>query len=106
MGDTLLTFENRWASEGQARHWMLRLEREGEPNVRAMYADHELHSPTEHLLFEDVPIGFARDWLACQDRERRQRRRSRHRVVVGLLLVLILMIAFGLFAWWLDKASG
>ncbi len=104
MSDELLTFENRWTSESQARHWFLRLEREGEPNVRAMYADHELHSPDEHRLIEDVPIGFVRDWLAWYEQEKRQRRRSRHRAVVGLLLVIIFMLA--VLAGWLGSTLG
>ena len=104
MSKEMQLFENRWASENQGRHWLLRLEREGEPNVRAMYADHELHSPEQHLLFEGVPVGFARDWLAWRDNEKRQRRRSRHRVIVGLLILITVLIA--LLALWEVSTSG
>lgn len=98
MGDQTLPFENRWTSGEQGRHWMLRLEREGVKNVRAMYADHELHAPDARLLIEDVPIGFARDWLAWHQRVKLRRDRNRHRVIVALLLILIL--ANAALLWW------
>jgi hypothetical protein len=97
MSDQSVPFENRWTNGTQARHWMLRLEREGVKNVRAMYADHELHAPGERLLLEDIPIGFARDWLAWHQQIKRRRHRNRHRVVVLLLLIAILAIA--VLAW-------
>lgn len=97
MSNQSLPFENRWTSGDQARHWMLRLEREGVKNVRALYADHELHAPDQRLLIEDIPIGFARDWLAWHRQAKRRRRRNRHRVIVLLLLIVILAIA--VLAW-------
>jgi hypothetical protein len=97
MRDRSVPFENRWTSGEQARHWMLRLEREGVKNVRAMYADHELHAPDERLLLEDIPIGFARDWLDWHQRSKRRRHRNRHRVVVALLVVVVIAIA--VLAW-------
>lgn len=100
MSDELVSFENRWTSGARGRHWMLRLEREGEANVCALYADHELHSPDERLLIEDIPIGFARDWLVWHQQAKRRRRRNRHRVVVVLLVVAI--VASALLAWRLD----
>ncbi|RIA46710.1 hypothetical protein DFR49_1263 [Hephaestia caeni] len=97
MSDQSVPFENRWTSGEEARHWMLRLEREGVKNVRAMYADHELNAPDKRLLIEDVPIGFARDWLAWHQQSKRSRRRNRHRVIVVLLIVVI--IALAIIAW-------
>jgi len=97
MSNQSLPFENRWTSGDQARHWMLRLEREGVKNVRALYADHELNAPDQRLLIEDIPIGFARDWLAWHQQAKRRRRRNRHRVTVLLLVIVILAIA--VLAW-------
>lgn len=101
MNNRSVPFENRWANGDKARHWMLRLEREGVKNVRAMYADHELNAPAERLLVDDIPIGFARDWLAWHQQSKRHRRRGRHRLIVLLLLVVILAIlilAIAIFA--------
>lgn len=97
MSDQSVPFENRWTNGEQARHWMLRLEREGVKNVRAMYADHELNAPDERLLIEDIPIGFARDWLAWHQQSKRSRRRNRHRVIVVLLIIVI--IALAIIGW-------
>jgi hypothetical protein len=97
MSDQSVPFENRWTNGEQARHWMLRLEREGVKNVRAMYADHELNAPDERLLVEDIPIGFARDWLAWHQQSKRSRRRNRHRVIVVLLIIVI--IALAIIGW-------
>lgn len=102
MHDRTLSFENRWTSGKQARHWILRLEREGETNIRAMYVEHELRSPDTHLLFEDVPAGFVHDWLAWCENRKRQRRQGRHRMIVGLLGVAILLII--LLVWWVGSA--
>ncbi len=63
-----LPFENRWTSGEQAWHWHCELERLGTGNVRAMYADHESHHPTDRLVVADVPSEFVRDWLAFHDR--------------------------------------
>jgi hypothetical protein len=97
MSDRPIPFENRWTNGEQGRRWMLRLEREGVKNVRAIYADHELHAPAERLLLDDVPIGFARDWLAWHQRVKQRRRRNRHRVVVALLLFIIIIL--GILLW-------
>ncbi len=38
-----LPFENRWTGGERAWQWNCELERMGVANVRAMFADHELH---------------------------------------------------------------
>ena len=93
MSTPSLPFENRWTSGEQARHWMLQLEREGEANVRAIYADHERQAPDAPFLIDEISIGFVRDWLAWHDQTRRRRRRNRHRVIVVLLLLVLLALA-------------
>jgi hypothetical protein len=45
-------------------------------NVRAMFADHEMHHADDSSVVSDVPAGFVRDWLGYHDRhdDRRQTR--------------------------------
>ena len=57
-----LPFENRWT--GGERAW----QRYCELNVRAMFADHELHHTNDNSVVFDVPAGFVRDWLSFHDR--------------------------------------
>ena len=40
----------------------------GVANVRAMFADHELHHADDSSVVFDVPAGFVRDWLSFHDR--------------------------------------
>jgi hypothetical protein len=63
-----LPFENRWTSGEHAWHWYRELERLGVPNVRAMFADHEMHHADDSSVVSDVPAGFVRDWLNYHDR--------------------------------------
>jgi hypothetical protein len=57
-------FENRWTSGEHAWHWYCELERIGMPNVRAMFADHEMHHADDSSVVSDVPAGFVRAGLA------------------------------------------
>ena len=63
-----LPFENRWTGGEHAWRWYCELERIGVPNVRAMFADHELHHANDNSVVFDVPAGFVRDWLNFHDR--------------------------------------
>jgi hypothetical protein len=71
-----LPFENRWTSGEHAWHWYCELERLGMRNVRAIFADHEMHHADDSSVVSDVPAGFVRDWLSYHDRhdDRRQTR--------------------------------
>ena len=66
-----LPFENRWTGGERAWQWYCELERIGVPNVRAMFADHEVHHADERAVVFDVPAGFVRDWLSFHDRHDR-----------------------------------
>jgi hypothetical protein len=68
-----LPFENRWTGGKHACQWYCELERMGVPNVRAMFADHELHHADDTSVVFDVPAGFVRDWLSFHDRHDRRR---------------------------------
>jgi len=68
-----LPFENRWASGEHAWHWYCELERLGVSNVRAMFADHEMHHANDNAVVFDVPAGFVRDWLDFHDRHEARR---------------------------------
>ena len=63
-----LPFENRWTGGERAWQWYCELERIGVPNVRAMFADHEIHHAEDSAVVSDVPAGFVRDWLSFHDR--------------------------------------
>jgi hypothetical protein len=63
-----LPFENRWTSGEHAWQWYCELERIGVPNVRAMFADHEMHHADDNSVVFDVPTGFVQDWLSFHDR--------------------------------------
>jgi hypothetical protein len=63
-----LPFENRWTGGEHAWQWHCELERIGVPNVRAMFADHEMHHADDNSVVSDVPAGFVRDWLSFHDR--------------------------------------
>jgi hypothetical protein len=45
----------------------------GVANVRAMFADHELHHADDSSVVFDVPAGFVRDWLSFHDRHNARR---------------------------------
>jgi hypothetical protein len=64
-----LPFENRWTAGERAWRWYCELERIGVPNVRAMFADHEMHHADDNSVVFDVPAGFVRDWLSFHDRQ-------------------------------------
>jgi hypothetical protein len=59
-----LPFENRWTGGEQAWHWYCELERVGVPNVRAMFADHELHHPMIGRSCSTFPQALCRTGLA------------------------------------------
>src|ERR1700730_424006 len=71
-----LPFENRWTSGEHAWQWYCELERIGVPNVRAMFANHEMHHANDRSVVFDVPAGVVCDWLSFHDRHdsRRQTR--------------------------------
>jgi hypothetical protein len=82
-----LPFENRWTGGEQAWHWYCELERVGVANVRAMFADHELHHAEDRSVVFDVPAGFVRDWLSFHDRRDVRRQTLWLAVVTALALV-------------------
>src|SRR5258708_19525276 len=68
MKSNRITFEKRWRGGERAWQWSCELERMGVANVRAMFADHELHHADDSSVVFDVPAGFVRDWLSFHDR--------------------------------------
>ena len=80
-----LPFENRWTSNAHAWEWNCELDCLGVPNVRAMFADHEVRHPDRRTIVFDIPVGFVRDWLAFQDRRAARQQllmaRDRHRAL-------------------------
>lgn len=89
MPNTRLPFENRWTSGTRARHWFLRLEREGFASIEAIYAAHERSGSIDPILIDDVPVGFTRDWLLWKQKAERRRRRARHHALVALLVLAL-----------------
>jgi hypothetical protein len=81
-----LPFENRWMDGEHAWHWYCELERIGAPNVRAMFADHEMHHADDASVVFDIPAGFVRDWLQFHDRHDGRRQ--------TLLLIAVTVLAF------------
>lgn len=63
-----IPFENRWTDGENASQWYCEFERIGVPNVRAMFADHEMHHADDSSAVFDVPAGFVRGWLGFRDR--------------------------------------
>ena len=90
-----LPFENRWTGGKQAWQWYCELERIGVPNVRAMFADHEVHHADDNSVVSDVPAGFVRDWLSFHDRrdDRRQTRWFAAITVLALLAAVASVVA-------------
>jgi hypothetical protein len=84
-----LPFENRWTGGEHAWQWYCELERIGVPNVRAMFADHELHHADDGAVVFDVPAGFVRDWLSFHDRQEGRRQSLWLAVVTALALVAV-----------------
>src|SRR5713226_2717613 len=82
-----LPFENRWTGGEHAWQWYCELERTGVPNVRAMFADHELHHADDSSVVSDVPAGFVRDWLGFHDRQDGRKQTRRLAVITALALV-------------------
>ena len=82
-----LPFENRWASGEHAWHWYCELEQLGVSNVRAMFADHEMHHANDNAVVFDVPAGFVRDWLDFHDRHE-ARRQTRLWIAVTVLALV------------------
>ena len=82
-----LPFENRWTSSAHAWEWNCELDCLGVPNVRAMFADHEVRHPDRRTIVFDIPVGFVRDWLAFQDRRAARQQLLWRATVIALLLV-------------------
>ena len=82
-----LPFENRWTGGEHAWQWYCELERIGVPNVRAMFADHEMHHANDNAVVFDVPAGFVRDWLDFHDRHE-ARRQTRLWIAVTVLALI------------------
>ena len=82
-----LPFENRWTGGEHAWQWYCELERIGVPNVRAMFADHEMHHANDNAVVFDVPAGFVRDWLDFHDRHE-ARRQTRLWIAVTVLALV------------------
>ena len=83
-----LPFENRWTNNEKAWQWNCELDRLGEPTVRVMFADHEVHHPARRVIVFDVPAGFVRDWLAFHDR-----RAARQELLVRATVIALLFVA-------------
>ena len=86
-----LPFENRWTGGEHARQWYCELERIGVANVRAMFADHEMHHADDNSVVFDVPAGFVRDWLSFHDRH--DARRQTLWLAMATLLAFIAAVA-------------
>jgi hypothetical protein len=82
-----LPFENRWTNSTQAWEWNCALDRLGVANVRAMFADHELHHPNRLSVTMNIPAGFVRDWLAFHDRRAARQQLLWRATVIALALV-------------------
>ena len=82
-----LPFENRWTGGERAWQWNCELERMGVANVRAMFADHEMHHADDSSVVFDVPAGFVRDWLSFHDR-RDNRTQTRWLAAVTVLALV------------------
>ena len=91
-----LPFENRWTNSKQAWQWNCELERMGVPNVRLMFADHEVHHPGRRAAVLDIPAGFVRDWLAFQDRKVARQQLLWRVTVIALTLVTACAAVLGL----------
>jgi hypothetical protein len=91
-----LPFENRWTSGEHAWHWYCELERLGVSNVRAMFADHEMHHANDNAVVFDVPAGFVRDWLDFHDRHEARRQTRLWIVLTALALVAAAAALVGL----------
>ena len=86
-----LPFENRWTGGEHAWQWYCELERIGVPNVRAMFADHEMHHANDNSVVFDIPAGFVRDWLGFHDRH--DSRRQARQLAVVLVLAFVAAVA-------------
>lgn len=93
-----LPFENRWTSNAHAWEWNCELDRLGVPNVRAMFADHEVRLPGRRTIVFDIPVGFVRDWLAFQDRRAARQQLLWRATVIALLLVAATAAVLGALA--------
>jgi hypothetical protein len=82
-----LPFENRWTGGELAWQWYCELERLGVPNVRAMFAEHEMHHANDNTVVFDVPAGFVRDWLDFHDRHD-DRKQTRLLIAVAVLALV------------------
>jgi hypothetical protein len=82
-----LPFENRWTGGEHAWQWYCELERLGVPNVRAMFAAHEMHHANDNTVVFDVPAGFVRDWLDFHDRND-GRKQTRLLIAVAVLALV------------------
>jgi hypothetical protein len=87
-----LPFENRWTNNAHAWEWNCELDHLGVPNVRTMFADHEVRHPNRRAVVFDIPAGFVRDWLAFHDR-RAARQQLLWRATVVALTTLSLAAA-------------
>ena len=87
-----LPFENRWTGGEHAWQWYCELERIGVPNVRAMFADHEMHHVNDNTAVLDVPAGFVRDWLNYHDRHD-GRRQIQWLVAVSVLALVAAIVS-------------
>lgn len=100
MKSNRLPFENRWTGGEHAWQWYCELERIGVPNVRALFAEHELHHANDNSVVFDIPAGFVRDWLGFHDRDDRRRLARWLAAVVILALVAAVASVVAVLRMW------
>jgi hypothetical protein len=69
-------------------------------NVRAMFADHEMHHADDSSVVFDVPAGFVRDWLSFHDRRDGRRQTQWLATVTALAFVAAVASVVAVLRTW------